>query len=42
MQKPRMWLKHGLKPQKLLQDSRPERAEAPSPGRAVYSSINLR
>lgn len=26
MRKPRMWLKHGLKPQKFLQDSRPFRA----------------
>lgn len=35
MRKPRMWLKHGLKPQKFLQDSALS-------GRAVYSSINLR
>ena len=28
-----MWLKYGLKAQKLLIATRPERAEAPSPGR---------
>ena len=28
----RMWLKYGLKGQKLLIATRPERAEAPSPG----------
>ena len=28
----RIWFKHGLKAQKLLATTRPERAEAPSPG----------
>ena len=37
-----MWFKNGLKAQKLLAATRPERAEAPSPGRALKKSPFLR
>ena len=36
-----MWLKYGLKAQKLLAATRPERAEAPSPGHRPGYNGNL-
>ena len=37
-----MWLKYGLKAQKLIEAVRPEGAEAPSPGHSPWVFMSAR